>query len=96
MSLYQFLSVLDKVIYQLPVNDVIRLCKLGIIDYEKSVVDFDKSSPFWRRYYQNNPYEYIKYDLQCKSAVANQNNILIEASRLGSLPAVKKAIRILF
>jgi len=85
--------VRDEVFYLLPVNNIILLCKLGIIDCDQGIINFTGNHPFWLRYYQRNPYEYIKYQLECEGKNNDPDDILLNASKLGILLAVQEALK---
>jgi len=85
--------VQDKLFYLLPVNNIILLCKLGILDYDQGILNFTGDHPFWLVYYQHNPYEYIKYELENSGENNDPDDILHKAVSLGILLAVQKALK---
>jgi len=80
----------DEVIYLLPVNHIILLCKIGIHDCNQCFIDF--TGPFWSRYYQRNPYEYIKYELGNEGEDNDPDDILFNAAGFGILIAIREAV----
>jgi len=83
----------DKVFYLLPVNNIILLCKLGIVDYNQDIKDFTGNHSFRMQYYQRNPYEYIKYQLRNKGKNNDPDGILRRAAELGILVAIQEALK---
>jgi len=85
--------VRDEVFYLLQVNNIIIVCEIGILDCNQYIIDFTGDQPFWRQYYQHNPYEYIKYKLGNEGDFNDPDDILLRVAELGILVAVQEALK---
>jgi len=63
------------------------------MNYDQGIIDVTEKHLFWRRYYQHNPYEYIKYQLECGGKNNDPDDVLVEAAKLGILLAVQDALK---